>query len=154
TDARGLARWMRQVGIDPAGRPALVLGAGGAARATVWALADLGASSVRVLNRTPHHAESLVEALRPSLPKTTLSWGPLEEAAAQSSTKWAVIINATSLGHLGETPVVHPGCYSRECVAIELAYNPPETGFMVAARRAGARAENGLGMLSHQAALA
>src|SRR5437870_5470052 len=62
TDARGLARWMRQAGIDPAGRPALVLGAGGAARATVWALADLGARSIRVLNRTPHHAESLVGA--------------------------------------------------------------------------------------------
>jgi shikimate dehydrogenase len=39
-------------------------------------------------------------------------------------------------------------------VAIELAYNPPETGFMRAAREAGARAENGLGMLLHQAALA
>jgi shikimate dehydrogenase len=39
-------------------------------------------------------------------------------------------------------------------VAVELAYNPPETGFMVAAREAGARAENGLGMLVHQAALA
>src|SRR5206468_497519 len=41
TDARGLARWLRQVGIDPAGESALVLGAGGAARATVWALVDL-----------------------------------------------------------------------------------------------------------------
>jgi shikimate dehydrogenase len=39
-------------------------------------------------------------------------------------------------------------------VAIELAYNPPLTGFMVEARAAGARAENGLGMLLHQAALA
>jgi len=154
TDARGLARWMRQIGIDPAGRPALVLGAGGAARATVWALADLGASSVRVLNRTLEHAQSLVEALGPSLSMTTLSYGSLAEAAEPTSTKWRVIVNATSLGHNGQAPVVHPGCYSRECVAIELAYNPPETGFMVAARRAGARAENGLGMLLHQAALA
>jgi shikimate dehydrogenase len=154
TDARGLARWMRQVGIDPADRPALVLGAGGAARATVWALADLGASSVRVLNRTTAHAENLVEALRPRLANTTLSWGRLEEAAEPPSTRWRVIVNATSLGHHGEAPVVHPGCYSRACVAIELAYNPPETGFMVAAREAGARAENGLGMLLHQAALA
>ncbi len=154
TDARGLARWMRQVGIDPAGRPALVLGAGGAARATVWALADLGASYIRVLNRTADHAEALIHALRPRLSSTELSWGRLEEAAEPTSTQWRVIVNATSLGHHGEAPVVHPGCYSRECVAIELAYNPPETGFMVAARRAGARAENGLGMLLHQAALA
>jgi shikimate dehydrogenase len=154
TDARGLARWMRQVGIDPAGQPALVLGAGGAARATVWALADLGARSVRVLNRTQEHAQSLIEALRPRLPSTQLAWGHLAEAAAPPSTPWRVIVNATSLGHHGKAPVVHPGCYSRDCVAIDLAYNPPETGFMVAARRAGARAENGLGMLLHQAALA
>ncbi len=154
TDARGLARWMRQIGIDPAGRPALVLGAGGAARATVWALADLGASSVRVLNRTLEHAQSLVEALGPSLSMTTLSYGSLAEAAERPAAPWPIVVNATSLGHHGLAPVVHPGCYSPACVAIELAYNPPETGFMVAARRAGARAENGLGMLLHQAALA
>jgi len=154
TDARGLARWMREVGIDPAGQPALVLGAGGAARATVWALADLGASSIRVLNRTVERAQDLVETLRPRVSNTVLSCGSLAEAAEPPEQPWHVIVNATSLSHHGGTPVVHPGCYSPACVAIELAYNPPETGFMVAARRAGARAENGLGMLLHQAALA
>jgi shikimate dehydrogenase len=154
TDAHGLARWMRQVGIDPAGQPALVLGAGGAARATVWALADLGATHVRVLNRTLARAENLVAALQPRLARVELSWGRLEEAAQQPSHAWHVIVNATSLGHHGAAPDVHSGCYSPECVAIELAYNPPETGFMIAARQAGARAENGLGMLLHQAALA
>jgi shikimate dehydrogenase len=154
TDARGLARWMRQAGIDPAGRPALVLGAGGAARASVWALADLGASSVRILNRTVERAENLVEGLRPRLSTTELSCGHLAEAAEPPTEPWRIIVNATSLGHHGLAPEVHAGCYSRDCVAIELAYNPPETGFMVAARQAGARAENGLGMLLHQAALA
>jgi shikimate dehydrogenase len=154
TDARGLARWMRQEGIDPGGRPALVLGAGGAARASVWALADLGASSIRVLNRTVGRAEGLVAALQPRLSEVELSWGQLAEAAQQSPEPWRVVINATSLGQHGAAPVVHRGCYSPESTAIELAYNPPETGFMVAARQAGARADNGLGMLMHQAALA
>ncbi len=154
TDARGLARWMRQCGIDPAARPALVLGAGGAARATVWALAHLGASSVRVLNRTVTRAQELVGALQPSLAPVELSWGDLAEAAGPPVQLWRVIVNATSLGHHGAAPAVHPDCYSPECVAIELAYNPPETDFMVGARQAGARAENGLGMLLHQAALA
>ena len=154
TDARGLARWMRQVGIDPAGQPALVLGAGGAARATVWALVDLGASSVRVLNRTVARAEDLVLALRPRLANADLSWGRLAEAAEQPTRPWRLIVNATSLGHHGAAPPLHPGCYSPESTAIELAYNPPETGFMIAARQAGARTENGLGMLLHQAALA
>ena len=65
-----------------------------------------------------------------------------------------MVVNATSLGHHGQAPDVHPSCYSPLSVAIELAYNPPVTGFMLAARSVGARAENGLGMLVHQAALA
>jgi shikimate dehydrogenase len=154
TDAGGLARWMRQVGIDPAGRPTLVLGGGGAARATVWALADLEASSILVLNRTVERAQALVAALQPRLPGVELSWGRLEQAAERAPEPWRVVVNATSLGHHHAAPLVHPGCYSPESVAIELAYNPPETGFMVAARKAGARTENGLGMLLHQAALA
>lgn len=154
TDAAGLARWMRLSRIDPSGEPAVVLGAGGAARSAVWALADLGATSVVVLNRTVERAEALVTSLRTRLPDTELMWGNLEEAAEPARRPWRVTINATSLGHHGAAPTVHPSWYSRDSVAVELAYNPPETGFMVAARQAGARAENGLGMLLHQAALA
>jgi shikimate dehydrogenase len=154
TDAAGLARWMRLSEIDPAGHPAVVIGAGGAARSAVWALADLGAVAVVVLNRTVEHAQTLVTSLEPHLKSTDLMWGSLGEAAEPAARPWRVVINATSLGHHGSAPEVHPSWYSRDSVAIELAYNPPETGFMVAARAAGARAENGLGMLLHQAALA
>jgi shikimate dehydrogenase len=154
TDAAGLARWMRLAGIDPSGGSALVLGAGGAARSAVWALANLGASSVIVLNRTPQRAQALVTDLRPRLTGVDVHWGSLDEAARRAPASYAVVINATSLGHHGGAPDVHPSCYSRDSVAIELAYNPPVTGFMEAAREAGARAENGLGMLLHQAALA
>ena len=145
---------MREAGIETAGQPALVLGAGGAARAAVWALADLQASRIRVLNRTIERGHDLVTSLQPHLRAVELSWGPLDEARQPVSAAPAVVINATSLGHHGAAPEVHPSCYSRRSVAIELAYNPPETGFMVAARLTGARAENGLGMLLHQAALA
>lgn len=154
TDAAGLERWMREAQIDPAGQPVLVLGAGGAARAAVWALAELGASSVVVLNRTVEHAEDLVTSLRQRFPDVYLLWGKLDEATEPPRAPWRVVVNATSLGHEGSAPAVHPGCYSRDSVAIELAYNPPETLFMAAAKQAGARAENGTGMLLHQAALA
>jgi shikimate dehydrogenase len=154
TDAAGLARWMRLAGIDVMGRSALVLGAGGAARAAVWALADLGAASILVLNRTVERAEDLVTGFRQQLPRTDLRWGGLAEAAEPAGRPWRVVVNATSLGHDGAAPDVHPGCYSPDSVAIELAYNPPETAFMRRAREAGARAENGMGMLLHQAALA
>jgi shikimate dehydrogenase len=154
TDAAGLSRWMRQVEIRPAGHPTLVLGAGGAARASVWALASLGASSVLILNRSPAHAQTLVAALGPKLAGVPLAWGQLEAAGEARQEPFAVVVNATSLGHHGGAPTVHPSCYSPDSTAIELAYNPPLTRFMVEARATGARAENGLGMLLHQAALA
>ena len=75
-------------------------------------------------------------------------------AATPADRPCAVVINATSLGHHGSAPAVHPSWYSPESVAIELVYNPPVTAFMHAAQAAGARVENGLGMLIHQAALA
>ena len=154
TDAAGLARWMRLASIDATYKRALVLGAGGAARAAVWALADLGATSILVLNRTAERAQDLVTSFRQRLPRADLKWGNLAEAAEPARAPWHIVVNATSLGHDGSAPEVHPGCYSPDSVAIELAYNPPETMFMLAARQAGARAENGLGMLLHQAALA
>jgi shikimate dehydrogenase len=154
TDAAGLARWLRLSDVDISGRPALVLGAGGAARSAVWALAQLGAASVIVLNRTVARAESLVCDFRPRLSEVELRWGELTEATQAVHTPYRVVVNATSLGHVGSAPQVHPSCYSRDSLAVELVYSPPETPFMVAARDAGAWAENGLGMLLHQAALA
>jgi shikimate dehydrogenase len=154
TDAAGLVRWMRLSRIDPAGCLALVLGAGGAARSAVWALTDLGASAILVLNRSVERAQDLVTTLGPRVKHSDLMWGDLDEAAEVANAPRRVVINATSLGHHGAAPLVHPSWYSRDSVAIELAYNPPETRFMLGARDAGARAENGLGMLLHQAALA
>jgi shikimate dehydrogenase len=119
----------------------------------VWALAERGATSIAVFNRTESHAKQLVDDLGPYFPGVELTWGPLVRAETTQES-YRVVVNATSLGHEGAAPRVHPDCYSRNTVAIELAYNPPETDFMVAARQAGARAENGLGMLVHQAALA
>ncbi len=147
TDADGLARWMTSVGIEVRGRRALVLGAGGAARATVWALRQAGAQRIHVVNRTQARAAALVQQLGGTC-------GSLEEVSRPTLEPWDIVVNATSLGHHGSAPSVHPSCYSPQSVAIELAYNPPVTGFMEAARAAGARTENGLGMLMHQAALA
>ena len=154
TDARGLACWLRQATIDVQGKRVLVLGAGGAARASVWAAAERGASDIRVLNRTLARAEELVRALQPAVKGGRLTCGPLEEAGQAADRAWDVVINATSMGHHNAAPVVHPNCYSPQAVAIELVYNPPVTGFLRAASSAGARTENGLGMLVYQAALA
>jgi shikimate dehydrogenase len=150
TDAAGLWHWMEAAAIG--GSTAVVLGAGGAARAAVWALDHRGAASIRVLNRTPERAARLVEELRTHIGQASLSYGPLHEVATPTEVAAGVIIHATSLRDAA--PNVHPSWYSPDSVAIELAYSPPLTGFMQSARAAGARAENGLGMLLHQAALA
>src|SRR5205823_651797 len=81
TDAPGLARWLEAADIRLAGKRALVLGAGGAARATVVALAERGAGSARVLNRTPDRARRLIEDLQPHVGGLELTWGELGEAA-------------------------------------------------------------------------
>ena len=154
TDAGGLAEWLCSAQVDCQGREGVILGAGGAARATVLALARLGARGARVLNRTPERARALVADLQPVVPDVRLSWGELQEAARPRAEPVALLVNATSLGHHGSAPAVDASWYSPQSVAIELVYNPPETGFLRAARAAGARAENGLGMLVHQAALA
>src|SRR3569833_4387402 len=78
----------------------------------------------------------------------------LERAAAPAAKPLDVVINATSLGHEGTAPAVHPSWYSGRSVASELAYNPPVSPFMTFASEAGARAENGLGMLVYQGILA
>jgi shikimate dehydrogenase len=154
TDAEGLARWMERAGIVVHDQRALVLGAGGAARAAVLALARQRARSIRVLNRTVERAEMLVADLQRHLPSPHLDAGPLAEAADATREPAAVVLNATSLGHQGGAPNVHLSWYGFSAVAVELVYMPPETEFMRAARAAGARAENGLGMLVHQAVLA
>jgi shikimate dehydrogenase len=132
TDAAGLQAWLEASGIHPEGGDALVLGAGGAARATVLALSRLGARSIRVLNRTPERAAALVQELG-----LDAKWGHLDEAALSPERPAAVVVNATSLGHHGGRPTVDRGWYSRETVAVELVYNPPETGFMRDAQAAG-----------------
>ncbi len=154
TDAAGLERWLHETGLDVRGQDALVLGAGGAARSATMALARAGAASIRVLNRTRWRAETLVADLEPHVGRGSLTSGLLAEAGQSARTPVAVVVNATSREHDASASLVHPTWYAPGAVAIELAYNPPSTGFMTAALAAGARAENGLGMLIHQAVLA
>ena len=139
TDGRGfLAAVADEAAFEPAGKTAVVLGAGGAARAVAVALAQAGAS-VRVSARRAGQA-SEVAALTPGI--DVAAWG---ESASTD-----LVVNATPsreglpLDSLGFAPGV---------LAVDLIYLPPMTEFVRFAREAGARAFDGLGMLVHQAAL-
>ncbi len=149
TDGAGfLAALDRQAGFDPPGRSCLVLGAGGAARAVILALAGAGAAEILVVNRSPDRAEAAAALAGPA--------GRVGSAAEAGAVD--LVVQATPLGMLGrdaDPPLLidpadlHPG----QLVA-ELLYLPPVTPLLAAAAERGARTVNGLGMLVHQAALA
>lgn len=157
TDGPGFLRALAEVGVSPAGQVVLVVGAGGAARAVVCALARAGAERVLIANRTPERARALV-ALAAGLGQAAVvvPWEPAAlVAAGQQAT---LIVNCTSVG-LRHTPTeaasplpaaaLHP-----DALVYDLIYNPAETVLLRQARERGARTLNGLSMLLYQGALA
>jgi len=149
TDGDGFVASLTADGVDPVGRRFAVLGAGGAARSVVEALGRAGAVDIVVVNRSPARAEAAAALAATARPATGDVGGEL--AAAD------VIVNATTVGFAGgdepdgvpfDVAVLHPGH-----VVCDLVYHPMETPLLRAARGAGARAVDGLGMLVHQAAL-
>jgi shikimate dehydrogenase len=143
TDGPGFLDALADEGITVAGRPVLVLGAGGAARAVVLALARAGAA-VTVAARRPDAAESAA-ALCPGAP--ALALGAVDPAT------FAVVVNATPLGmSVGDVMAVDPGSLHAGQAVVDLVYHPADTPLLAAARARGAQAVNGLGMLLHQAA--
>lgn len=163
TDGAGFVRFLTtEAGFDPQGKRALILGAGGAARAVAVYLALSGARELVVANRSHARAEELAGLLNERTPAraTALPWSAGGEGAAEMAEAAAasdLIVQTTPLGmHPAESTcpafpfaVLRPGQ-----VVVDLVYNPPRTLFMERAARAGARVYNGLGMLLHQGALA
>jgi shikimate dehydrogenase len=146
TDAQGLAASLEQVALKA--KPAVVLGAGGAARAAVIALDRLGAAEIRILNRHPARAEELAAALARAA--TT----PLVVAKEWASIAGdaALLVNATSAGMKGTpSPDIALDLLPRTATVCDIVYNPLETGLMKRARAAGLKSVDGLGMLMHQA---
>ncbi len=126
--------------------PAVVIGAGGAARAVCVALIEAGVAEVRVVNRTASRAEALAEDL--GGPLEVCSWN--ERSAALDGA--ALLVNATTLGMTGQ-PVLDLDLASLpgNAVVNDIVYAPLETPLLAAARRRGHRIVDGLGMLLHQA---
>ncbi len=143
TDGFGFLANLRAHGVDPRG-PALVLGAGGSARAIAAALLDAGCP-VGIANRARPRAEALAHAL-PGL--RVLDWDAREAALADH----ALLVNATPLGMAGHAPL--PLDLSRALPGLAVAdivYAPPCTALLQAAAARGLRTVGGLGMLAHQA---
>lgn len=146
TDAPGFISSLDEAGIPYRNKKALVLGAGGAARAIAYALKEEGAH-VAVYNRTLERAQALCKALGLHLVSA-----PLLDAAVHSCD---LLINTTSVGL--QDPLSSPlpeGCLPRAGAVVDIIYNPPVTRLMLEAQRAGLPTLGGLPMLVWQGALA
>jgi shikimate dehydrogenase len=161
TDGPGFLDALAEEGIEVGGKPVLVLGAGGAARAVVLALGRAGAA-VTVAARRPDATESAA-ALAPggrAVPLGALA-APTSPAIATRSAgigavdpaAFSLVVNATPLGMSGGDPLpVDPEALHADQAVVDLVYHPADTPLLTAARAQGATAVNGLGMLLHQAA--
>ncbi|HJL17793.1 MAG TPA: shikimate dehydrogenase [Sandaracinaceae bacterium LLY-WYZ-13_1] len=159
TDAAGLARSLADAGISLRGARALVIGAGGAARASVAGLAGAGAAEVVVAARRPARADALVRALEPIADGTALHALDLRDAG-EAAPRTDLLVQATSatLGEGPEAEALASGlpwdALPADAAVVDLVYAPLETTVLRAAAARGLRTVDGLGMLVHQAALA
>jgi shikimate dehydrogenase len=152
TDAAGFISAVESVGVALAGRPAVVVGAGGAARAVVWALLDAGVEHVFVANRTPERAGALADSLAGY---GTVIPGSLDGRAFTASLGAAAIaVNATTVGMTTDTVAFDVAALSEEALVFDLVYVPPETPLVRAATARGLRVCNGLEMLIRQGEIA
>jgi shikimate dehydrogenase len=141
TDVAGVERALSHHDVDPAGMSAVVLGAGGAARAAVSALVDAGAE-VHIANRTAARAEALAAELGAE------SAGGLE--TADRITDADLLLQMTSVGMQGETSPVDQGLLHPELVVFDAVYSPRETPLLKAASAVGATTIEGTWMLLYQ----
>ena len=145
TDGAGFIDTLRiDEGFEPAGRRCVVVGAGGAGRAVIRALAEAGAAAITVVNRTPDRAASAA----------ALAGAAGRVGVAADAADSDLIVNATPLGTRGgdEGLPVDPVTLGPGQLVVDLVYHPAVTPLVDAARARGAAATNGLGMLIHQAA--
>lgn len=146
TDAYGFIANLRQnaPGWDAMRGPALVLGAGGAARAIIVALQDAGVPEIILCNRTAARAE----ALAAEFGVTALPW----EDRARVLSGMACVVNTTSLGMQGQPALdLDLSALPASALVTDIVYSPLETPLLAQARARGCTVVDGLGMLLHQA---
>ena len=151
TDADAITQSLREdFGMEARGKTIFLLGAGGAGRVAALKLASAGAKSLHLINRTTNKSEAIAEEIQLRFPSVKVSTDiPKNEVD--------LIINATSLGLKNDDPLPLESStfkLKNTQAAFDMIYQPAETPFLAAAREAGCRTANGLGMLLHQGASA
>lgn len=150
TDGPGLERAIEEAFQLPiANQRVLILGAGGGAgRAAAIQCALAGCADLTLVNRTHSKLFPLADEIRTLVPGIQVSLQPSPHLASST-----LIINASSVGmNPGDPLLVEPAQFTPHHLVFDMIYSPPESPLLAAARQAGARTSNGLGMLLHQGA--
>ncbi len=147
TDAEGFIANLREgaPNWDAGAGPAVMLGAGGAARAAGVALLDAGVPELHIVNRTASRAEKLAQELGHRA-KVSL-WVDRARVLADA----ALLVNATLLGMDGQAPLdIELGLLAKDAVVTDTVYTPLDTPLLRLAAERGNIAVDGIGMLLHQ----
>ena len=133
-------------GWDSSPGEAVVLGAGGSARAVIYGLIERGFGRIHVVNRTPERAHAIRERLGPAVEPAELG------AVPHLLRRVGLLANTTSLGMSGQPPLeIDLKPLPQGAVVADLVYAPLETALLAAAKARGLAVADGLGMLLHQA---
>ena len=158
TDAYGFIQSLkREADFELSGKRVVLIGAGGAARAAVYGLAQEDIASLVIANRTPENAVTLAKEMSDELAEVHAT-GLNEQALATSCSEADLIVNSTSIGMLhgpadGQSPIAE-SLIPSDCLVYDIVYNPEDTPLLETARRAGAQTLGGLPMLVYQGAAA
>ncbi len=157
TDAQGFYTSLKASNLINPNRPkvALVLGAGGSARAVIYALANEG-WKLYVASRRIEQAQELISSINPHLPKNNLMSAIQFSIIENLKEECQILINTTPVGMhpiINENPWPANLEYPSHLNLFDLIYNPKKTQLSILAENSGARTTNGLGMLIEQAAL-
>jgi shikimate dehydrogenase len=129
--------------------PAVVIGAGGGARAVIYSLIDRGAREIRLVNRTHERADTLAREFGSAV--NPIKWEDRHRALGGA----AVLVNTTSQGMVGQPPLdLSLDALPLTALVVDIVYIPLETPLLAVARRRGNSTVDGLGMLLHQACIA
>jgi len=155
TDASGAIQALKHGGVRLDDSICVILGAGGAARAIVYALAE-ETHRIIVLNRSLEKAHRLKEDVKRRLRREIQVDRLTRSVLGKTLPRANVLINATSVGMEGKegTLPVEESCLRREITVFDIVYGPSETDLLRKARRSSCRTINGIEMLLHQGAAA
>ncbi|SRR5579859_102421 len=146
TDALGFIFNLKEIRPSPAAGPAVILGAGGAARAACAALIEEGVAEIRLVNRSIDRARQLAADL--GGPIVPVEWSG-REAALENA---VLLVNSTSLGMTRQPPLeISLDRLPQDALVNDMVYAPLETALLAAARQRGNPVADGIGMLLHQA---